>query len=162
MSYVVRFTKNPQYDIQRNWSAWMGMEWDTRREAIVENLELSGVSEDAVEDSWEAWQNEALRAYHVRNHSDYDAFLEDMADDHNIDVRYHEGTKTWMVVHHDGLSVFPLGAESAEDAIKEAECKNFSWSGFGHQTLGKIEFVATINEEECLHLFWCEDTMPEN
>lgn len=159
MLYVTRFTFNPTYDIQRDWSGWMGEDWDTEEEAILAVLETVGILAEDIEKRWENWQDESWHPWHHRDVESYTDCLRDMASDHDVDVRFNEVYARWQHVHHDGLSCWPLKAETLDEARAEAAARCFSWDGFGHRTLGNVRHICALGDD--LHIFECDDTMPE-
>lgn len=158
--YVTRFTFTPAYDIQRNWSAWMGEAWDNEEEALTETLETVGVLAEDIEERWEKWQDVEWHTWHYRETESFIDCLRDLASDHNVDVRFNEVYCRWQHVHHDGLSCWPLAAETEIEAMAEAAARSFSWTGFGHRTLGNVRHVCALGND--LHLFECADTTPED
>lgn len=146
MPYVVRHTFSPDYDIQRNWSGWIGGAWDSYESAIQDLSEespLFGSLRD--NEKYENLSDEEL--------------LEVVAEREQFDVRYNEAYGKWQHVHHDGLSCFELEAETEEEAIAEAEAREFEWHGFGRSTSGEVRLIKKITNT--LYLFWAEDTKPE-
>lgn len=146
--YVARFTECPEYDVRRNWSAWIGSA-DTI-EALVE------IANPLVRDDFEEQSDVA----------DYDEYLELEADKLNMDIRLHEYYGEYVNVHHAGLSAWGLSATDESSARVEAmvlldnsEIQRF---GFGVRTLGQLKYVGVINAALDLHLFECDDYCPEN
>lgn len=154
--FVARFTLTPEYDIQRNWSAWMGMDFETQEEAY-EAVAEQQINEEIYE-MWEKWQDEDYQTWHKRDHDSWIDFLQDKV---NADIRFNEVWNRWQVVHHDGLSCWILDAESVEDAVTEAKQSNLVWYGFGSHTVGKVSYVCAVEGIEHLHIFECEDTSVE-
>ena len=158
--YVTRYTLTPHYDIQRDWSGWMGDGFDSEVEGLEFVLEQAGVAGEDLDERWENWQDEDWRPWHHRDTESYIDFLRDLASDHDIEVAYNEAWGRWQHVHHSGLSCWPLEAETLEEALAEAASRSFDWSGFGHRTLGKVVYVCALGDD--LHLFECDDTTPED
>lgn len=135
--YVARFTHDPQDDIERGWSGWFGLDWKSVRDAA----EFHGIEVDEQTD---------------------EELIEILADDENVDLRFDNRLKVWRVVHHDGLSCFPLEAETADDAIAEAKAAGLEWAGFGYQTMGSVKLIGTVDGVDDLFVFECEDAHPEH
>lgn len=149
MAYVIRTTRNPEYDIQRNWSAWMGDGYGSEISAIEDVLLLvAGVD---AQDAFDAQERE----------DDYETFLRDLANRHDVDVRYHEIAQRWMHVHHDGLSVYVLDADTEVEARAAAATHGAHFSGDGQRTIGTVEYLGVVNPDENIHLFRCEDWAKE-
>lgn len=159
--YVARFTKSPEYDTKRNWSAWIGGAWDSKEDAVIELLNGAGIDSDEIEAAWENWQDEEWRTWHHRDHSDYSSFLSDMADTNGIDIRYNSVYAKWQHVHHDGLSCWRLAASSLEDAIVEAQTAKLAWHGFGDTTSGNVRHVSSTSIAD-LHIFECDEVWTES
>ena len=145
--FVARYSFNPEYDAIRNWSAWIGVEGDTPEAVarlIADVVEHPSMLTDETGERV-AWEDapEALKVAYVLD---------------NEDIRYHEVASKWMHVHHEGLSCWSLDAETLDEAIEEAREKDalgeIEWGGFGQCTVGKVKYVASINET--LHIFECE------
>lgn len=144
MAYVARYTTDPSGDIARGWSAWMSDGWTTEREALEAVARM-------------------LPAY-----SDYSEAYPDLSDEEvvalildreELDVRYHPTLRRWYHVHHEGLSCWPLEAESDEEAIVEARGADLSWSGFGAATVGAVRLVGHVTGE--LYVFETTDVTEE-
>lgn len=149
MPYVIRTTRNPEYDIQRNWSAWMGDGYSNEIIAL-EDVLLLVASMDA-QDAFNAQERE----------DNYEVFLRDLANRYNVDVRYHEVACRWMHVHHDGLSVYALHAQTENEARIEATSHGAHFSGDGQRTIGKVQYLGVVNADKNIHLFFCEDFINE-
>ena len=155
--FVARFTLTPEYDIKRNWSAWMGMDFATELEAY-EFIAEQQVDSDVLDEKWERWQDEEHATWHHRDHSSRLDFLQDTV---NADIRYNEEWNRWQIVHHDGLSCWPLDSVTVEGAVSEAQNAGLDWYGFGSSTIGKVRYVCSVDGVEFLHIFECEDTSVE-
>jgi hypothetical protein len=139
-TYVVRNTDNPQADIERGWSGFMGQDWPSLMAAARSLLsdtdydrdQLDGMSEDEITD---------------------------VLADYGFDVRYDAQFGTWRHVHHDGLSCWLIYAETLEEAIEMAPEANLGWGGFGHATVGKVELVASLSKT--VHIFVCDGVVSE-
>jgi len=143
--FVARYTNNPEGDIQRGWSGFMGAEAETVQKFVA--LFIYDAPEDADEMS-------------------DDALLDWLLDTHDIDLRYDEALGAWRQVHHDGLSCWPLDAETAEEACAEAaemdKGGKIAWAGFGSYTQGKVRYVGRIEGTgDPLHIFECDHTQVE-
>lgn len=150
--FVARFTFSPEYDVQRNWSGWMGVDFATELEAY-EFVAEHNIDSDTLNEKWEKWQDEDHATWHHRDHSNRLDFLQDVV---NVDIRYNEVWGRWQIVHHNGLSCFSLDAETVEDAVSEAKTSNFGWFGFGQSTEGKVKYVCPVDGVDYLHIFECE------
>jgi hypothetical protein len=160
--FVARFTFDPRYDIERDWSAWIGEEWENKNEAIEELLNQSGIDNDDLEERWSKWQDESWHSWHHRDTDDYDEFLDDIAEEYNIDVRYNKSYGKWQHVHHSGLAVWDLGdVNSPEDAVAKAQESGLQWHGFGDQTEGEVRYVGPVPGIDNLHIFEAERTWAE-
>jgi len=143
--FVARYTDNPEGDIKRGWSGFMGVEAETVQRFV------------------------ALYTYDAPDDADEmsdDDLLDWLMDTHNIDLRYDEALEMWRQVHHDGLSCWPLDAETAEDALAEAaemdHAGQIGWSGFGSYTEGKVTYVGRIEgTHDPLHVFECDYAIVE-
>lgn len=158
---VARYTFSPEHDVKRNWSAWIGQEYDTGEDAIEGALLERGVDEYELESRWEDWQDTEFRPWHHRDYDDYTEFLRDQADDAGVDVRYNEAYGKWQLVHHEGLSVWPLSATNTDDALSELYASTPDWHGFGSRTVGKVNYLGPVSGIDNLHMFEAEDVAPE-
>lgn len=134
--YVARFTADPQDDIQRGWSGWMGCDWKTLQDAA----EFHGIETDS---------------------QDNDELL-DLLSEEGYDIRFDERLNAWRLVHHEGLSCFSLEASSVEAAIEEARNADLKWHGFGSRTLGAVKLVASVDGIDNLYIFECSDATTEH
>lgn len=139
--FVARFTDNPEADIKRGWSGWMGQEYPSPLDAAYvhylgddDNLELEELDEDEILD--------------ILGRNGYD-------------LRYDEAHANWRICHHDGLSCWKLEAKTIEDAIVEAEVAPIDWVGFGYATVGTVRLVAKTSKEN-LYIFECDRVDIEN
>ena len=156
MAYVARFTVTPEYDVARNWSAWMGMDYATQLEAYESVAEQK--DQDLMESAWEKWQDEDHNTWHYRNHESRLDFLQDEID---VDIRFNEAFGRWQIVHHDGLSCWSLDSETIERAVSEAQNAGLNWYGFGQNTVGKVLYVCDVPGIEYLRIFECDDVEEE-
>lgn len=145
MPYVVRNTFTPEYDIERNWSAWIGGAWDTEDQALHDLAEESPL--------YSKYQD------HYYGRLDEQEIIEKIIEQEQFDVRFNRAYGKWQHVHHDGLSCYELAAETEEEAWEEARSGEFPWFGFGRSTRGKVKLVGQVAGD--LYLFWCEDTTTE-
>lgn len=153
--YVARYTHNPEEDIKRGWSGWMGQNWPTREAALSELVEMPG--DDEMDERQQRW----IRTW-GEMYEDRAKFVEDLRDDlaerQGIDLRYDEFYHEWRRVHHDGLSCFCLDAETAEAAIAEARdldaSKQIHWWGDGDYTHGAVTLVGHVGGD--LYVFECD------
>ena len=127
---VVRFSKNIQADVKRNWSAWM----NTRTENLAEFIQVC---------LDHCWSEKASELQDEENYQEALEIFEEL-----LDIRI-DGNQ-YAIVHHDGLSCFGLEAEEEKEAITEAEefVENFDMSFFvnGDKTLGEIKIIKEISE----------------
>lgn len=157
--YVARNTFTPEYDTERNWSAWIGNAWESQEEGIIDQLEVAGIDSEELESRWERWQDAEHNTWHHRDTESYIDFLSDLASDNGIDIRFNEKYGKWQLVHHEGLSCYRLEAESLEEAVAEAKAGEFPWHGFGDMTIGTVKYVASVTDT--LHIFECDDACVE-
>lgn len=153
MQYVARFTFDPQYDIQRNWSAWW-MQWDSEKMALRDELESAGI------DATEAYE-QAIEAGRIDEETTLIDFMRNLAEREGIDIRYHNGAGKWMKVHHEGLSCFALEADNDADALAEAATAKLDWAGFGMATVGNVRHVGAVEGVANLHVFVCDRVIQE-
>lgn len=146
MPYVVRNTFTPEYDIERNWSAWIGGAWDTREAA------LRSLAEDSPRYS------EFLDRYYGQ--LDENEIIERIIEAEQFDVRHNRAYNKWQHVHHEGLSCYELEAETEAGAWEEARAGEFPWFGFGRSTRGAVRLIGHVRGD--LYLFWCDDTTTED
>lgn len=144
MTYVARFTTDPTGDIERGWSAWMSDGWATEREALESIARMLPQYSDYTDTNPDLSDDE---------------IVELLIDREEIDVRYHPTLKRWYHVHHDGLSCWPLDAESDEDALAEAQSAELEWSGFGATTVGAVRMVGHVTGD--LYVFEAEEVTEE-
>lgn len=90
MAYVVRNTLTPKYDCNRNWSGWIGMDYESEIEAIEENIHSINVKP-----SWFGLNARDLGDDYVNDDvwnacdlEDWNAFLQVVADyQEDVDIR---------------------------------------------------------------------------
>jgi hypothetical protein len=155
--YVARYTNNPEEDIKRGWSGWMGEAWDSKEEANKDLIEKIYADVEELE----AKQQRYIAKW-GDDYSDWDYFINDIVSD-KYDVRYDEYNEVFRLCHHDGLSCWKIDADNLQDAIKEASTKDtdstISWSGEGYKTGGLVKVAAHVNDE--LYIFECDYTTGE-
>jgi hypothetical protein len=149
--FVARYSFNPEYDVQRRWSAYMEPT-SARKEGLAELLIELGVVKLPRRLDEAYW-----------NGDDVDAAIEYVLE--TYDIRYHDDARLWMLVHNPrGLSCWPLSAGSVEEAIAEAialdSTNAIQWGSFGWVTVGNVRYVASVSE--ILHIFECDDVQKEN
>jgi hypothetical protein len=171
MTYVVRNTYNPEYDVIRNWSAWIG---HTNKDlySLVDSCvpDVTSISRaicNRVGAEWETFQDGGYNLSDLWNYcsiedrDEFETIIKENYDELDLDIRFHEFAQEYMLVHHDGLSCYTLEAETEEEAVKEVQDKlknnimAFPWCGFGDTTEGSVKFVMSICET--LHIFECKE-----
>lgn len=135
--YVARFTHDPQDDIERGWSGWMGSDFSS----VADAAEFFGIDIDEQTD---------------------DALLDILLEKENTDLRFDDRLKVWRTVHHEGLSCFALEATTIEDAMSEAKSANLMWEGFGDKTIGNVKVIGAVEGVDDLFIFECDDATGEN
>ena len=162
--YVVRNTLNAAADIQRNWSAWIGQDAETR-EALIDMLLDAG--DISVEPSWFGLRRRDLPTdydtndiYQAADVADWDEFLAVVVENADVDIRYNDAWGRWQHVHHDGLSCYALTAETESEAVEQATAGTFPWHGFGDCTVGTVRVVRQITDT--LWLFECDAVTRED
>ncbi len=147
--FVARYSYDPQYDIERGWTAYMAPTARTQEGLAELLIELGLVKLPERLDSayWDG-DTEAAVNYVLETQ----------------DIRFHELAGLWMLVHNPkGLSCWPLNAGSVEGAIEEARSldaeKAVEWGNFGWVTVGNVRYVASVSN--ILHIFECEDVERE-
>jgi hypothetical protein len=148
--FVARYSLNPEYDVQRRWTAYMEPKAATK-EALAELLIELGVVKlpSRLNDAY--WDGDVEAAINY--------VLEAQ------DIRYHDLAGLWMLVHNPrGLSCWPLSAGSVEETIAEAialdSTHSIEWGNFGWVTVGDVRYVASVSD--ILHIFECDDVQKEN
>jgi len=146
--FVARFSFDPEYDIQRGWTGYMGSASESRETvALLIADHLAHTFPRRIYEAYLEGDEEQAIAYVLENY----------------DIRYHERTGLWMWVHNpNGLSCWPLEATSAEEALAEAAEKadHLDWGGFGWVTKGQVRYVGSVSS--ILHVFECEGVEKEN
>ena len=144
MVYVARFTNNPEADIQRGWSAFMGERgnlWSAADMVMTQH------------------------GYDTNDYETEDEILE-VLEEIGVEFRQYPENGEWAQFHHEGLSCWPLNATTTDDAICEAIAlannKKIEWAGFGSATEGKVEYICPVSGIENLHIFSCEDICGED
>lgn len=145
VKYVARWSQNIEGDIQRGWSAWQSGQWGCADLGdFLSSLYLT-----------DAYSEDELTP----------ELLEEIAEENN--VIFDEVDGCWRQFHHNGLSCYPLNAETVEEAIEIVSTENVGdGAGFGHRTIGKVRVVARIHElvdgeNYALYVLECEDSLPE-
>lgn len=131
MVYVARFTLDPQDDIERGWSGFMGVAFNTLRNAAKTFLDIDTEELDAADEDQ----------------------LESMLDDAGYDIRFDKKLGLYRHVHHTGLSCFALNAETLEDALVESHPDAI---GEGWYTIGKVTYVCPVPNDDGWHIFECQ------
>lgn len=143
--YVARFTTNPEQDIERGWSGWMGYSAQTPAQYIETFIGMLPEDIDEMTDG---------------------DLIEWLADNHNTDLRFDNQVGEWRAVHHDGLSCWSLNAETIDAALIEAtskaDSKDIEWAGFGRATVGTISLVCKVDGVDDLYIFECDDVEGES
>ena len=181
MPYVVRNTLDPEYDIRRDWSAWMGHMYDSEYQAmdycIPGHAEISRDLVRAVDADWDIFRepgrdlNDLWNYCAIEDRAEFERIVVEHAEDCDLYLRFHEGASKWMLVHHEGLSCWDLCVDDeevddveaiqiAQSILEEKPQEAFPWYGFGQSTRGKVRHVAKLDQH--LHVFWSEDTCSES
>jgi len=156
--YVARYTDNPEEDIKRGWSGWMGCNWATKEDAIDDLIEMPD------DDELEAKQQRWIRTW-GELYEDYDRFIADLRDSlaDDFDIRFDEYHNEWRHCHHDGLSCWALDAGTADAAVAEAKSKDADgkiiWAFEGDKTHGEVKLVGHVSVD--LYIFECDYTTGE-
>lgn len=148
--YAIRFSPSIENDIQRGWSAWMGMRYSSF-------LILVNTAFEVDEYHYSEWCDER----------DLDAETEGAAEKYvsdylGWDVRLDPATNEMCVVHHDGLSVYVVDEENLQvnlDTASDWNARNSTADGFGHATQGRVTIVAQFGN---WHVLEVESTTPED
>jgi len=148
MKYVARFSFDPEYDVERGWTAYM--------EPSSEDKDMLAL---LIADHISHTFPRRVREAHLAGEDDVviDYILQTQ------DIRYHQKAGLWMWVHNpNGLSCWPLEATSAEEALAEASAMadRLDWGGFGWVTKGQVRYVGSVSS--ILHVFECEDVEKED
>lgn len=149
MAFLVRNTFSPEYDVTRNWSAWIGGAWNSETEAILDIADHCGVLSD-YQERYDDLSDEEL--------------AEKIQDRESYDIRWNEAYRKFQHVHHEGLAGFALEAETEAEALAEALAgaanDRYQWFGFADQTHGKVRLVQQIASD--IYLYECDDTSKES
>ena len=140
MTYVARFTTDPEADIKRGWSGWMGVTYSSLKSAV--NELLGDVEEVAFGDIDDLGDDE----------------LADMLSDAGRDVRFDEAFGEYRLVHHEGLSCFRLDAQTLDEAVIEQHPDAI---GEGWKTVGTVRHICEVASDPGWHIFECDDAIPE-
>ncbi len=124
--FVARYSYDPQYDIERGWTAYMAPTARTQEGLAELLIELGLVKLPERLDSayWDG-DTEAAVNYVLETQ----------------DIRFHELAGLWMLVHNPkGLSCWRLNASTVEEAVEEARQMDadclIQWGNFGDRTVG--------------------------
>lgn len=71
------------------------------------------------------------------------------------------------VVHHEGLSCYPLESENVDDAIAEVLDSKLDGSGYASATIGKVTLLKSVSSKEIrsirdLHILEVDDCETED
>ena len=148
--YALRYSPNIHNDIQRGWSAWMGMRF-------ASYLDLVNTAAEISEYDYAEWAEAR----------DLDTESEETAEEYVNHLGWHTAidphTNEVCCVHHDGLSVYGLDAETLAEAVTEgraqADFLGAAW-GFGYATVGTVKIAADLGDN--WYVLEVEDMTPEN
>lgn len=159
--YVVRFSNDIQWDIERGYSCWGDL--SVRRN----DQEMS--EWDYLDDA-EAVQARWIFSYGAR-FEDFEVFKAEWIEENaaknaaamELEWVRDEKYGTWAPFHHDGLSCFALTATDAAAAVAEYCDPIFvADPTLGDRTIGAVEYVRSF---EChgmtFHLLQCESAEAE-
>lgn len=133
--YAIRYSLDIEGDIQRDWSAWMGMRYASFLDLVNSAGEIS-------EYEYSEWCESR----------DLDETTEEAAEEYvteklGWDVRIDPKTGEFCAVHHDGLSCYVVDEEDL-DATNEVAArwneKGALPSGEGKMTVGAVEVVTAF------------------
>ena len=148
--YAVRYSPNITGDVERDWSAWMGMRFDSFLGVVNGAGEIS-------EYDYAEWAE--THDMDTEDEETAEAYLQHLG----WDVRVDPATGEYCVVHHDGLSVFVVGDEgSIEDArefAKHWHDERTGAVGFGSRIIGAVKLVESYGD---WHVLEVANTTPEN
>ena len=150
MRYAVRQSPDINADLQRGWSAWRGLRGSTLQELVDMTPDFS---ESEVE---EAWQDSPEQ--------DYEKFLLGYIEckPGNWEPVYDPTTGYWYWLHHYGLSVYGLAAETEDEALAEAKAlvaRLGESSGQGDMMRGSVTVIAELGND--WYLLACDGYSPE-
>lgn len=148
--YALRYSPHIHNDIQRGWSAWMGMRFESYLDLVNTAAEIS-------EYDYAEW----AEAHDLNTDSEETA--EAYVDHLGWDTRIDPHTNEVCCVHHNGLSVYALDAETLDEAEAEgaalAEALGASF-GFGKATVGAVKVAADLGNN--WYVLEVEDMTIEN
>lgn len=158
MAYVVRFSEDINWDIERGFSCWGDKSIRKTDLDIVQ--EIGGFwDDDELDAKQQRWINQFSDSY-----EDRDLFIEtlarELADDSLIrDEKY----GTWAEKHHDGLSCFVVEGNTPEAAIEFFRAAMADGHTFdpmlGSYTVGSVTLVQSFKVDEMtesFHLLECD------
>lgn len=133
--YVIRYSPDIEGDIERDWSAWMGMRF-------ASFLDLVNTAGEISEYEYSEW---------CESH-DLDETTEEAAEEYvteklGWDVRIDPKTGEFCLVHHDGLSCYVVSEEDLDETSEVAarwDAMGWAPTGNGKMTVGKVEVVAAF------------------
>lgn len=162
MVYVVRFSADIEWDIERGFSCWGDRAVRKTDLDIVQ--EVGGFwDDDELDSKQQRWVNQFSDRYEDRS-----LFLEDLARElAPAGLCRDDKYATWALFHHDGLSCFALTADTPEAAIAEfiAGLGVKFDPMLGDRTVGSIEYVQSFTHEASklpFHLLKCESVEKED
>lgn len=115
-----------------------------------------------IERGWSTWMLPGLGG----SYEDCKRDIEDFGFG-NAEIReFPEYPGCYGVVHHEGLSCYPLESENVEDAIAEVLEQHFDGSGYASATIGKVTLLKSVPSKEMrsirdLHILEVEDCETE-
>ncbi len=147
--YAIRYSPNIANDIERGWSAWMGMRYASFAELVATAAEV---------DEYDFAEWAEARDLDIQDEATAEQYVEDVL---GWDVRLDPHTNQVCVVHHDGLSVYVVDADDLAvnlDAARTWDAAGDASYGFGRATQGGVRVVASFGN---WHVLEVEDTAPE-
>lgn len=133
--YAIRFSPNIQNDVQRGWSAWMGMRY-------ASFIDLVNTAAEIDEYDYAEWAE--ARDLDTEDEATAEAYVTEKM---GWDVRIDPATGEFCVVHHNGLSVYVVDEENLDANIEEAtrlEEIDATATGEGHATRGSVAVIASF------------------
>jgi len=132
--YALRYSPNIHNDIQRGWSAWMGMRFESYLDLVNTAAEIS-------EYDYTEWAEK--RGLDTEDEATAEAYVDHLGWNTAIDPH----TNQVCCVHHDGLSVYELCSETLAEANDEGAAlaaKLGASYGFGKATVGTVKVAADL------------------
>ena len=132
--YALRYSPNIHNDIQRGWSAWMGMRF-------ASYLDLVNTAAEISEYDYAEWAER--RGLDTDSEETAEAYVDRLGWNTAIDPH----TNQVCCVHHDGLSVYSISAETLAEANDEGAAlaaKLGASFGFGYATVGTVKVAADL------------------